>query len=183
MPRAHPLEFRQRAVELARLREQPVRATTLDVNASCRRVEPVLRRLLGTDFDFVVDLSEPIGEVRAAANQIERMLLHLVMSAREGMPAGGRIAVETRNVSVANTILDEDVRVESGEYVALEVHALAGGIGPDGFEPSFTTKRDRTGLATCEGIAQELHGHILVHDDPGGGARLCVLLPRVPTGS
>ncbi|MBI5837181.1 MAG: response regulator [Candidatus Eisenbacteria bacterium] len=172
---------------LAFSRRQILAPQVLDVNAVVTNMERMLRRLIGEHIELVAHLSESPGNVKADPGQLEQVVLNLVVNARDAMPDGGRLVVET-----GETVRQPDsMQPCTGEgprrFVVISVSDS--GVGMDRelqrriFEPFFTTKEQGKGtglgLSTVYGIVQQSGGHIEVESEPGRGSRFRVLLPRV----
>ena len=172
---------------LAFSRKQVLEPKVLDLSAMVAAVEPFLRRLLGEDIDLAVKSQEGIGRVTADPGQIEQVILNLAINARDAMPRGGRLTIETANVDLDETYTRLHAEVHSGPHVMLAV--MDTGVGMDAatqarlFEPFFTTKDSGKGtglgLATVYGIVKQSGGHIAVYSEAGRGATFKVYLPRV----
>jgi PAS domain S-box-containing protein len=169
---------------LAFSRKQVLQAEVLDLNALVTGMGAMLQRLIGEDVDLHLGLAPDLGRVRADPVQVEQVVMNLVVNARDAMPLGGRLVVETENVRVGDAAAMPPL---PGTYVTLEVRDTGCGMTPDVqariFEPFFTTK-DRTrgtglGLSTVYGIVQQHHGHIAVESEPGRGTRFTIFLPLV----
>jgi nitrogen-specific signal transduction histidine kinase/ActR/RegA family two-component response regulator len=171
---------------LAFSRQQASEPTVLSVNDVIATAEPLLRRLIGEDVELATSFSPDVGFVRADASQLEQVLLNLAVNARDAMPSGGTLTIETRRVSI-----DRDcagLELPPGRYSVLHVRDT--GVGMDAetraraFEPFFTTKeRGRgtgLGLATVYGIVRESGGSVHVESSPGAGTEMRVFLPSVP---
>jgi two-component system, cell cycle sensor histidine kinase and response regulator CckA len=168
---------------LAFSRRQVLKPAIIDLNMVIAEMTTMLRRLIPEDIELVSDLEPELGTVRADAGQMEQVLLNLAVNARDAMPSGGRIVIETANVESSELPFPNG----SGPHVALSVADT--GIGMDAatkariFEPFFTTKErgkgTGLGLATVYGIVQQSGGFIEVESAPGEGARFRVFLPRV----
>jgi CheY-like chemotaxis protein len=152
-------------------------------------MEQLLRRVLGEHVELRTVLEPETCTVIADRAQLEQVLVNLVINARDAMPSGGHLSIETRNVRVGFPDSERAFRraeVEPGEYVMLAVSDCGVGIASDAlphvFEPFFTTKAQGKGtglgLATCYGIVQQAGGVILVDTEVGAGTKFTVLLPR-----
>jgi PAS domain S-box-containing protein len=168
-------------------RKDVVRPAVLDLNDIVRSVERMLRRVVGEDIEFIVRRGHNLGCIRADGGQIEQVIMNLVVNARDAMPTGGMLSVET-----AATELDEHaVRSipgwSAGRFVTLTVTDTGHGMTPDVqaqiFTPFFTTKGPSIGtglgLATVHGIVQQAGGWIDVDSAPGKGTRFSIYLPEV----
>jgi two-component system cell cycle sensor histidine kinase/response regulator CckA len=170
---------------LALGRRQKLTLQVVDVKKLIGEVEKILRRVVGEDVELRTRLASDLGHIKADVGQLERVLINLVVNAREAMPAGGSLTIEAdnREVSEGQTA---DVGVAPGRYVALAV--IDTGVGMDAdtrtrmFEPFFSTKgtgqHTGLGLATVYGIIQQSHGHITVASERGKGTTIRIYLPR-----
>ncbi|HET6629597.1 MAG TPA: ATP-binding protein, partial [Woeseiaceae bacterium] len=172
---------------LAYSRRRPVAPSVLNVNALVGDVDKMLRRLIGDEIEFRTDLAPKLWNVKIDAGGLEQVLVNLAVNARDAMPDGGRLAIETANIEVGDEYVTVKGRdVPAGRYVAISVSDT--GIGMDAetksrlFEPFFTTKEPGKGtglgLATCYGIVTQAGGFIWVYSEPGHGTTFRVLLPR-----
>jgi two-component system cell cycle sensor histidine kinase/response regulator CckA len=166
-------------------RRQVLEPQILDVNGVIRDMNRMLRRVIREDIALVTILDEAAWPALADAGQLEQILMNLVVNARDAMPGGGTITVETRNLVVDGTWMDV-AGPRNGEYVQIVVSDTGTGMDRETmariFEPFFTTKPEGEGtglgLATVYGIVRQSGGHISVYSEPGRGTTLKVLLPR-----
>jgi PAS domain S-box-containing protein len=165
-------------------RRQGPQATRLDLNGVVADMAELLRRLLGEDVELQTTLPPGLGPIRADRGQIEQVLMNLAVNAREAMPRGGRLTLETADVVIGEEAGPIDVR--PGRYVMLAVGDTGRGIDPETraslFEPFFTTKAAGEGrglgLATVYGIVRQGGGHVRVDSEPGHGATFSLYWPR-----
>jgi len=175
---------------LAFSRKQVLAPTVLDLNTVVAGIQKMLRRLIGETINLVTITAPDLGRVKADPGQLEQMILNLAVNARDAMPDGGRLTIETANVELdAGTAKQRGVT--PGPYVVLEVSDTGVGMDPETqshlFEPFFTTKDQGKGtglgLSTVYGIVNQSGGHIWVQSEPKQGAAFRVYLPRVERGA
>jgi signal transduction histidine kinase/ActR/RegA family two-component response regulator len=171
---------------LAFSRGQLLETKPLDPNEVVRETERLLRRMIGEDIRIVTSLATGVSAVLADAGQLSQVLINLAVNARDAMPDGGTLTIETANVDVDEDMAHVLFDAEPGAYVRISVTDTGVGI-PEGvklrlFEPFFTTKEvgDGTGLglSTAYGIVRQSGGHMTVYSEPGHGAAFNVYLPQ-----
>jgi PAS domain S-box-containing protein len=171
---------------LAFSRKQMLAPKVLDLNAVVTENLKLLTRLIGEDIDLVMIPGAELGAVRADPSQIEQVIMNLAVNARDAMPQGGKLTLETVNVSLDESYARLHAPAEPGEYVMLAITDT--GMGMDSetqshiFEPFFTTKGIKgtgLGLSTVYGIVKQSGGYIWVYSEPGRGTSFKIYLPRV----
>jgi len=164
-------------------RRQVIQPKIVDLNSLIAGVTKMLHRLIGEDIDLVVSPSAGLGRVQVDPSQMEQVIINLAVNARDAMPLGGRIIIETDEVDVTANLPCPCGKAQPGRYVMLAVSDT--GTGMDYatrarvFEPFFTTKETGTGLglATVYGIVSQSNGHVTLESEPGRGTIFRVYLP------
>ncbi|MBZ5626600.1 MAG: CHASE2 domain-containing protein [Acidobacteriia bacterium] len=172
---------------LAFSRRQLVQPKALDLNLVVADAEKMFRRLIGEDIEVITQLSPALGQVMADPGHWHQVLMNLVVNARDSMPHGGKVIIETKNVEVDGDSAGQCPDLAAGSYVYLGVTDTGMGMSKEVkqhlFEPFFTTKEPGKGtglgLATIYGIVQQSAGWIEVTSDPGQGTAFHIYLPRI----
>ncbi len=157
----------------------------LQLNHLLTGMEERMRRFLGDDIELKLELHPELDRVSLDAEQFEQVIANLISNARDAMPDGGRVVLETQNVDVQPGNLTHPLRATPGRWVLLKVSDTGPGMQEDvrrhAFEPFFTTKGaleiSGLGLSTAFGVIRQSGGHILADSEPGGGSRFLIFLP------
>ncbi len=173
---------------LAFSRKQILRPKTLNLNDVVADVSRMLQRLIGEDIMVETRLAPDLGAVSADPGQIAQVIINLSVNARDAMPQGGVLTIETANAELDSGYADTHVDVPSGSFVMLAVSDTGTGMSAEVqkriFEPFFTTKGvgkgTGMGLATVYGIVKQSGGHLWVYSEVGEGSSFKIYLPRVP---
>ncbi|MBZ5535004.1 MAG: PAS domain S-box protein [Acidobacteriia bacterium] len=168
-------------------RKQVLKPTVLDLNLIADAMNGMLHRLVGEDIELVTHLDPSLGRVKADAGQMEQVIMNLVVNARDAMPQGGRLIIETRNVELEESFAHRRLAYNPGPYVMLAVSDTGVGMNKETqdriFEPFFTTKErgkgTGLGLSTVFGIVKQSAGNVSVYSEPGRGTTIKIYLPRV----
>ena len=172
---------------LAFSRKQVIQPVALDLNSATRELEKMLRRLIGEHIDITFQRDPALGPVKMDPGQVEQVLMNLCVNARDAMPDGGKLCIETSNVELDETYAKQIGFVVPGPYAVLSVSDTGCGIDQETqrriFEPFFTTKDPGKGtglgLSTVYGIAKQNGGYILVYSEVEKGLTFRLYLPRL----
>jgi len=196
----HPLHEKGRAIQqaadrattltrqlLAFSRKQLLELKVVDVNAVVQDMERLLRPLIGENVEFDAKLSPEAAHTRADAGQLEQILMNLVVNAKDAMPNGGKLTMQTQNIVVDENHRRGQTFIRPGQYVMLSVSDTGMGMDKETqsriFEPFFTTKEKGKGtglgLSTVYGIVKQSGGYVLVQSEEGRGTKFQIYLPRV----
>jgi PAS domain S-box-containing protein len=179
----------ERAVNLTRQllafsRKQVLQPKVLDLNAVLMGTDRMLRRLIGEDIELRIACAQKLGAVKADQGQIEQVVMNLVVNARDAMPRGGKITIETADATLHQKEITPHGAIDPGHYVTITVTDNGVGMSEEIkahlFEPFFTTKGTEgtgLGLATCYGIVKQTGGYIQVFSEQGRGTSVIIYLP------
>ena len=168
-------------------RRQPLAPRPVDLNRlATEMTSGMLRRSLGERIDIKIIESAGLWPAYADPAQIENAILNLAINARDAMPEGGKLTIETANVTLDQQYAEQNEEVTPGQYVMIAVSDAGTGMTPDvvarAFEPFFTTKDEGKGsglgLAMVHGFARQSKGHVKIYSEPGNGTNVKLYLPR-----
>lgn len=171
---------------LAFSRQQPLAPQVMDLNKLVGNIAEVIRRTLGEDIRVETILASGLWRSNVDPNQIENAILNLAVNARDAMPTGGKLTIETANASIDDVYARRQIDVEEGQYVLLAVTDTGVGMSAElikkAFEPFFTTKMPGKGtglgLSQIYGFVKQSCGHIKIYSEPGQGTTVKIYLPR-----
>jgi len=172
---------------LAFSRRQVLLPQALNLNTVAEDMAPMLQPLIGEDIELIMQLDPDLGQVRADPAQLEQVIMNLAVNARDAMPSGGKLVIQTREVAAADLEDSDQFDVVGERYVQLSVSDTGSGMDEQTlahlFEPFFSTKEQDKGtglgLATVYGIVRQSGGYIAVQSEPDKGSEFRVFLPRV----
>ena len=175
---------------LAFSRMQPLDPQPVDVNKSVQEMSEMLRRALGEPVAVETVLSGGLWRAFVDAPQLESAILNLAVNARDAMPGGGKLTIETSNAALDKAYCDSHPEVEPGQYVLLAITDTGHGMAPEvierAFDPFYTTKRPGEGtglgLSQVHGFLRQSHGHVKLYSEVGVGTTVKLYLPRDTSG-
>jgi len=166
---------------------QALQPEVINLNDSVENTTKILQRLIGADIDLITVLKPDLWRTKAEPGQVEQVIMNLAINARDAMPLGGKLTIETTNMEMDESFMDRPADVEPGPFVMLAMSDTGQGMDEETrnliFEPFFTTKdRDKgtgLGLASVYGIVRQCGGHISVYSEPDRGTTFKLYLPQV----
>ena len=168
---------------LAFSRKQLLQPRIVDLDRLVANMEGLLRGVIGEDVEVTITRAPALGNVRIDPGQMEQAIMNIVINAREAMPAGGRLAIETSNVELERPLVRDGATLAPGSYVTVRIEDTGCGMDAetkrDAFEPFFTTKSDGTGLglSTVYGFVKQSDGFVFIDSEPGSGTSFTIYLP------
>jgi PAS domain S-box-containing protein len=171
---------------LAFSRKQVVQPKIIDVNAALMEMEKLMRRVINEDIQMVLKLSPGLGYVKIDPGQLDQVIMNLVVNARDAMPGGGKLILQTHNVELDDPYVNQHMGSVAGNYVMFSVSDTGTGMDAETlshiFEPFFTTKETGKGtglgLSTVYGIVKQANGYVMPYSEPGTGTTIKIYLPR-----
>jgi len=172
---------------LAFSRKQYLELKVVDVNTIVQDMKRLLSPLIGENIELITQLSAELGRTRADAGQIEQVIMNLVVNAKDAMPEGGKITIQTANVNLGDDVRRQYSYIQPGPYILFSLADTGQGMDKETqsriFEPFFTTKEKGKGtglgLSTVYGIIKQSGGYVFVESEVGRGTRFRIYLPRV----
>ncbi|WP_233840954.1 ATP-binding protein [Dyella sp. 2HG41-7] len=172
---------------LAFARRQPLNPKPIDVNTLVKGVSEMIHRILGETIDVETVLGAGLWKAEADTNELETALLNLAVNARDAMPSGGRLTIETFNAHLDEGYASQHAEVVAGQYIVISMTDTGLGMGPDTlsrvFEPFFTTKAEGKGtglgLSQVYGFVKQSNGHVKIYSELGQGTTVKIYLPRL----
>ncbi|WP_283811665.1 PAS domain S-box protein [Bradyrhizobium sp. UNPF46] len=176
---------------LAYARRQALEPSTFDLNEVVTHMNALLRRTIGENVEVELRLAKSLWSVTADIRQTETAILNIVLNARDAMPQGGKLTIETANVDLSDDYAAHNLEVNPGQYVMVALSDTGSGIAPEMrnriFEPFFTTKPvgkgTGLGLSMVYGFVKQTGGHIQVYSEVGHGTCIKIYLPRAEAGA
>ena len=171
---------------LAFARQQPLAPQPIDANKFVSGMSEILRRTLGQEVQIETILAGGLWRTHVDGNELESLLLNLAVNARDAMPNGGKLTIETANANLDETYVREQVGLAAGQYVLIAVSDTGSGMSPEviakAFDPFFTTKATGKGtglgLSQAYGFIKQSGGHIKIYSEIGQGTTVKIYLPR-----